>query len=51
MAGQVAALLADVTNIARLGEAGRWLLECDTGDALLARRRASRDGTGNGAPS
>ena len=50
VAGQVAALLADVTNIARLDEAGRWLLECDTGDALLARLRAGRDGAGNGAP-
>ena len=51
VAGQAAALLADVTNIARLDEAGRWLLECDTSDALLARLRASRDGAGNGIPS
>ena len=49
VAGQVATLLADVTNIARLDEAGRWLLECDTGDALLARLRAIRGRAGNGA--
>ena len=48
VAGQVAALLADVTNVARLDEAGRWLLECDTGEALLARLRAGRDAAGNG---
>ena len=47
VAGQVATLLADVTNIARLDEVGRWLLECDTGEALLARLRAS---AGNGVP-
>ena len=46
--GQVAALLADVTDVARLDEAGRWLLECDTGEALLARLRAGRDAAGNG---
>ena len=51
VASQVAALLADVTNIARLDEAGRWLLECDTGDALLARLRTGRDAAGNGVPS
>ena len=51
VAGQVAALLANVTNIARLDEAGRWLLECDTGEALLRRLRAGRDGAGNGVPS
>ena len=50
-AGQVAALLADVTDVARLDEAGRWLLECDTGETLLARLRAGRGGAGNGAPS
>ena len=49
VAGQVATLLADVTNIARLDEAGRWLLECDTGDALLVRLRAVRGRAGNGA--
>ena len=51
VAGQVAALLADVTNVARLDEAGRWLLECDTGEALLARLRAGRGGAGNGVSS
>ncbi len=50
MADQVAALLADVTDVARLDEAGEWLLECDTGEALLARLRAVRDGAGNGVP-
>ena len=50
VAGQVAAVLADVTDVARLDEAGKWLLECDTGEALLARLRASADGTGNGVP-
>ena len=49
VAGQVAALLADVTDVARLDEAGKWLLECDTGEALLARLGAGGDGTGNGA--
>ena len=48
VAGQVATLLADMTNVARLDEAGRWLLECDTGEALLARLRAGRDAAGNG---
>ena len=51
VAGQVSTLLADVTDVARLDEAGRWLLECDTGEALLARLRAGRGGAGNGAPS
>ena len=60
VAGQVSALLADVTDVAHLDEAGEWLLECDTGEALLARLRhnsrlqggagrAGGDGTGNGA--
>ena len=48
--GQVAALLADVTDVVRLDEVGRWLLECDTGEALLARLRAGRDAAGNGVP-
>ena len=48
--GQVGTLLADVTDIARLDAAGEWLLECDTGEALLARLRAHRDAAGNGAP-
>ena len=50
MADQVAVLLADVTDVARLDEAGEWLLECDTGEALLARLRAVRYGAGNGVP-
>ena len=49
VAGQVAALLADVTDVARLDEAGKWLLECDTGNALLARLRSGPEGAGNGA--
>ena len=51
VASQVTMLLADVTDVARLDEAGKWLLECDTGDALLARLRAGGGGTGNGAAS
>ena len=50
VARQAGALLADVTDVARLDEAGEWLLECDTGDALLARLGPSRDGAGNGVP-
>ena len=37
VAGRVTALLADETDLPRLDEAGEWLLECDTGEALLAR--------------
>ena len=50
VARQAGALLADVTDVARLDAAGEWLLECDTGDALLARLQAGREGAGNGAP-
>ena len=50
VAGQVSAILADVTDVARLDEAGKWLLECDTGEALLRRLRAGREGEGNGVP-
>ena len=50
VARQAAALLADVTDIVRLDEAGKWLLECDTGEALLRRLRADREGEGNGVP-
>ena len=50
VAGQVSALLGDVTDVARLDEAGEWLLECDTGETLLGRLRAGRGGAGNGAP-
>ena len=34
------ALIADVSDVSRLDEAGEWLVECDTGEALLARLRA-----------
>ena len=52
VAGQVSALLADVTDVARLDEAGEWLLECDTGEALLGRLRAGRASGGRiGCPS
>ena len=37
VAGRVTALLADETDLSRLDEVGEWLLECDTGEALLAR--------------
>ena len=50
VAGQAVALLADVTDVAHLDEAGKWLLECDTGEALLGRLRAGREGAGNGVP-
>ena len=40
VAGRVTALLADETDLSRLDEAGEWLLECDTGEALLARLAA-----------
>ena len=33
----VAPRLADETDLSRLDEAGEWLLECDTGEAPLAR--------------
>ena len=49
VAGQVEALLADVTDVSRLDEAGEWMLKCDTGEALLARLRAGGDRAGNGA--
>ena len=48
VAGQASSLLAEVTDVARLDEAGRWLLECDTGEALLARLRAGGRRAGNG---
>ena len=49
VAGQVTALLAAVADVSRLDEAGEWLLECDTGEALLARLRTGADPAGNGA--
>lgn len=48
VAGQLTALLADVSDPARLDEAGVWLLECDTGEALLDRlRSAGKHATGD----
>ena len=49
VAGQLTALLADESDLSRLDEAGMWLLECDTGEALLQRLRAAEHGTGNSA--
>ena len=49
IAGQVSLLLAKVTDVARLDEAGKWLLECGAGEALLARLRAGGRRAGNGA--
>ncbi len=37
VASRVTTLLADETDLSRLDAAGEWLLECDTGEALLAR--------------
>ena len=37
VADQLTALLADESDLSRLDEAGLWLVECHTGDALLAR--------------
>ncbi len=50
VAGQVKVLLADVSDTSRLDEAGEWLVECDTGEALLERLSAMVRGTSNGAP-
>jgi len=49
VADQLMALLADVSDLSRLDEAGEWLVECDTGDALLARLRAGTYGTHDNA--
>ena len=49
VAGQLTALLADESDLSRLDEAGVWLLECDTGEALLQRLRAAGHGAGNSA--
>lgn len=40
VAGQLTAILGDMTDVSRLDEAGEWLLACDTGEALLTRLRA-----------
>ena len=50
VAGRVTALLADVSDTSRLDEAGAWLVECDSGEALLEGLPAIVGGTGNGAP-
>ena len=49
VAGQLTALLADESDLSCLDEAGVWLLECDTGEALLQRLRAAGHGAGNSA--
>ena len=41
VARQVTALLADVSDVARLDEVGKWLVECESGEMLLARLRTS----------
>ena len=50
VAGRMAALLSDVSDTSRLDAAGRWLVACDSGEALLERLPAIVRGTGNGAP-
>ena len=50
VAGRMAALLSDVSDTSRLDEAGKWLIACDSGEALLERLPAIVRGTGNGAP-
>lgn len=45
VAGQLTALLADESNLSRLDDVGDWLMECDTGEALLARLQAARRAT------
>ena len=49
VADQLTALLADVSDLSRLDEAGEWLLECATGEALLTRLRAGAHGTHDNA--
>ena len=49
VAERMAALLADVSDVSRLDEAGEWLIECASGEALLARLRANAHPRGNGA--
>ena len=51
VAERMAALLADVSDVSRLDEAGEWLIECASGEALLARLRANAHPRGNGAAS
>ena len=42
VADQLTALLADESDLSRLDEAGLWLVECHTGEALLARLKNAR---------
>ena len=51
VADRVTALLADVSDTSRLDEAGAWLVECDSGEALLEGLPAIVRGTGSGAPN
>ena len=44
VADQLTALLADESDLSRLDEAGLWLVECHTGEALLTRLRAGAQG-------
>jgi len=50
VAGRVTALLADVSDTSRLDAAGEWLVDCETGEALLERLPAIARGAGNGTP-
>ena len=38
---QLTVLVADEADLSRLDEAGEWLVECDTGEALLARLKSA----------
>ena len=51
VAGRLAALLSGVSDTSRLDEAGKWLVECGSGEALLERLPAIVRGAGNGAPN
>ena len=50
VAVRVTNLLADVSDTSRLDAAGDWLLDCETGEALLERLPAIARGAGNGKP-
>ncbi len=50
VARRVTALLADVSDVSRLDEAGEWLVECDTGEALLSRLQQIHAPPTRGAP-
>ena len=50
VAGRMAALLSGVSDTSRLDAAGKWLVACDSGEALLERLPAIVRGTGNGVP-